>query len=359
MSQNTQLATVKSLVAMPAYRQRFDDVLGKDRAAAFLGSLTALATEKSLAVCNPQSVLAAAFTAATLDLPIQKNLGFAWVIPYKGMGQFQMGYKGYIQLALRTGQYVRLNAFPVNAEAVAGRDEFGEFIIDTSCLDDNKPAVGFAVAWQLMNGFKKTIYWPKEKCMKHAARFSQSFKADKKDSPWFTDEQEMCLKTVTANGLKKWGPLSVQMEAAYKHDQGVQMDVDAEPEYPDGPQTPEQAQDVDPEPEVEPPAPEEEPEPEAMEGDQGEDPPPSTDAGAPGAVIQGKILDSGYRAQQGKKDGWKCWSVKVNGDWYSTFDRELGPAVSTMGGQLVEIRWEPSKDGKYRNIIALKQIKLK
>lgn len=225
----TKSETVKSLVAMPGYRQRFDDVLGPEKAAAFLGSLTALTAEKYLAACEPRSVLAAAFVAATLDLPIQKNLGFAFVIPYKGVGSFQIGWKGIVQLALRSGQYRRLNAFKVNAEALKGVDDFGEPVLDFEVLDDTKPAVAFAVAWELVNGFRKSVIWTREKCLAHAQRYSQSVRRG--DSPWKTHEDEMCLKTAVKMALQTWGPMSVQMQRAAINDSTTRMEIDAEPEY--------------------------------------------------------------------------------------------------------------------------------
>ena len=221
--------TVKSIVMMPEYRVRFDEVLGS-RSAAFIGALTALAAQKGLAECEPRSVIAAAFQAATLDLPIEKNLGFAWVVPYKGVGQFQMGWRGLVQLALRSGQYRRMNAFKVNAAAYVGLDDFAEARLDFSKLDETEPAVGFAIAWELLNGFKKVVYWPKKKCLDHAKRYSQSFKAAG-GTPWQTHEDEMCLKTVVSNGLKAWGALSVQMQHALQSDQTARMDIDAEPVY--------------------------------------------------------------------------------------------------------------------------------
>jgi recombination protein RecT len=230
--------TVKSLVAMPSYRMRFDEVLGKERAAAFLGSLTALTAEKSLGECEPRSVVAAAFIAATLDLPIQKGLGFAWIIPYKEGGgkpvaQFQIGWKGIVQLALRSGQFRRLNAYPVNQDAFKGNDEFAEAIIDHQSLDDEKDPAGFAVSWELLNGFRKTVYWTYAKCIRHAAKYSQSYrtKGTSKRNAWNTSEPEMCMKTVVNNAGKKWWPMSVSMERAFEADSTVRHDIDDEPTY--------------------------------------------------------------------------------------------------------------------------------
>lgn len=237
--------TVKSLVAMPSYRMRFDEVLGKERAAAFLGSLTALTSEKSLGECEPRSVVAAAFIAATLDLPIQKGLGFAWIIPYKEGGgqpvaQFQIGWKGIVQLALRSGQFKRLNAYPVNQDAFRGMDEFAEAVIDHQALDAEKDPAGFAVSWELLNGFRKTVYWTYGQCIKHATKYSLSYrtKGTSKRNAWNTSEPEMCMKTVVNNAGKKWWPMSVSMERAFEADGTTREDIDSEPAYIDADATP-------------------------------------------------------------------------------------------------------------------------
>ena len=225
--------TVRSLLARPAYAQRFREVLDK-RAPAFMSALVALADDPKLAKCEPRSVIAAAFVAATLDLPIQRSLGFAYVVPYAGVAQFQVGWKGYVQLALRSGKYRRMAAYPVNAEALKGMDEFCEPIIEAAALDDTKPAIGYVVAWELTNGFRKTCYWSTERIDAHSRRYSQAVKARKMDSPWFTHPDAMRLKTVVSNELRKWGVLSVEMQQALVADQSSREDIDAEPIYVDG-----------------------------------------------------------------------------------------------------------------------------
>ena len=223
--------TLSELLKAPAYAQRFRDVL-KDRAEQFISSV--LSVGNTMPDVEPKSILAAAMNAATLDLPVNKNLGFAWIVPYKHgnqkMAQFQMGYKGFIQLALRTGQYQRLNAKPINAEAFTGYDEVGEPIIDWDKLDETKPPIGYAIAWKLINGFTKVCYWSKAKVEAHAQRYSQAFKRD--DGPWKTHELEMSLKTVIKNELSKWGILSIQLERALRTDQAVIND-DGEAAYVD------------------------------------------------------------------------------------------------------------------------------
>ncbi len=231
---STELAqrpqSVKEYLELPAYKARFGEVLGQ-RAPQFMASLVAIASQSNLARCEPRSVIASAMVAATLDLPIEKSLGFAHVVPYGDVAQFQMAAKGYVQLALRSGQYHRINAKPINKEAFGGYDEVGEPSIDWTQLDETKPTIGYVVAWKLVNGFTKIAYWPKEKVEAHAAKFSQAYKKKKMDSPWFTNFDKMAIKTVVMNELRAWGILSVQMQTALKHDMGAQKDVDSDVEY--------------------------------------------------------------------------------------------------------------------------------
>lgn len=232
---NQQLAerppsTVRDFLALPQYKARFGEVLGQ-RAPQFMASLVALSQQSNLATCEPRSIIAAAMVAATLDLPIEKSLGFAHVVGYNGVAQFQMAAKGYVQLALRSAQYHRMNAKPINAEAFSGYDEVGEPLIDWAQLDETKPTIGYVVAWKLVNGFTKVAYWPKAKVEAHAAQFSQAYKKKKMDSPWFTNFDKMALKTVVMNELRAWGILSVQMQTAMRHDMAAQSDVDADVQY--------------------------------------------------------------------------------------------------------------------------------
>lgn len=232
---DTQLAEkplrVKDLVELPAIQARFQSALGPVRAPKFISALVSIAAQSNLANCEPKSIISSALVAATLDLPIEKQLGFAHIVPYAGKAQFQMAAKGYIQLALRSGQYQRINSKPVNAEAVGGYDEVGEPIIDWSKLDETKEAVGYVVAWKLSNGFTKVAYWPKTKVEAHAQKFSQAYQKKKADSPWFTNFDKMAIKTVVMNELRAWGILSIEMQTAIKHDGGTQSDLDADVDY--------------------------------------------------------------------------------------------------------------------------------
>ncbi len=216
----------------PAYKERFNAMLG-ERAPQFMASIINIASSQNFRNVEPTSILSAAAVAATLDLPIDKNLGFAWIIPYKNLAQFQIGWKGIVQLALRSGQYSGINAFKVNAEALGGYDNIGDPIILWEHLDKTKQAAGYAFAWRLNSGFSKIVYWSKKEVEAHAARYSQAFKAGRKDSPWFSDFDKMALKTVVMNALRSWGVLSVEMRQAAVLDQSAAIDIDAREIYPD------------------------------------------------------------------------------------------------------------------------------
>jgi recombination protein RecT len=244
MSDTNQLSTVQNgdpRMSLKAYvndekiKRKFAEVLG-DRAPQFLSALVQVGSDSFLSRCSPPSIAASAMTAATLDLPIQKSLGFAWIVPYRQKdgnyeAQFQIGWRGVVQLALRSGQFQRINAVCVNQEAYRGRDDIGEPIIDWNLLDETKEPAGYAVAWKLINGFTKVAYWSLAKVIAHAQKYSQAYRGDR-HTPWKDKDQfhAMALKTVVMNELKRWAPLSVQLQNAMVADGAVRKDIDSEPE---------------------------------------------------------------------------------------------------------------------------------
>ena len=228
-------SSVKEYLALPAYRDRFHEVMGK-RAPQFMAAIVSLSQTQNLREADPKSVIGAAMTAATLDLPVNPTLGMAHVVAYadntgRKVAQFQLGYKGLIQLAQRSGQYKRLNAGAVNAEVFAGYDIVGEPTLDWSQFDPTKEVAGYFCAFETLNGFQKVVYWTKAQVEAHAKRFSKAYAKGFKSSPWFTDFDSMATKTVIKNALTKWGIMSVEMQKIATHDQAVMKDVDAEPEF--------------------------------------------------------------------------------------------------------------------------------
>lgn len=204
--------TLKTLLNTDSVKKRFEEVLGK-RSQQFATSILNLYnSDTNLQKCEPMSIISSAMVAASLDLPVDKNLGYAWIIPYGNRAQFQLGYKGYIQLALRTGQYKSINVIEVYEGELQKWDRLTEeFEIDYEKRKSDA-VVGYAAYFELINGFKKTVYWTKEEVEKHRKRFSKS------DFGWKNDWDAMAKKTVLKNMLSKWGILSIEMQRAFIED---------------------------------------------------------------------------------------------------------------------------------------------
>ena len=155
-------------------------------------------------------------TAATLKLPINPNLGFAYIIPYGKEAQFQMGYKGYIQLAMRTGQYKTINAAVVYEGQIEDIDFVTGEIIRGKKKSDK--VVGYVAYFELINGFSKMVYMTHEEMLRHAMTYSQAYKYDKKNgkksSVWSTNFEAMGLKTVLKQLISKYGIMSIDMQGA-------------------------------------------------------------------------------------------------------------------------------------------------
>lgn len=240
---NTKVAGIKQLLDMDVYKKRINEIMGK-KAASFMASIVNVSNLPGLKEADPNSIISSAIVAATLDLPIDQNLGFAYIVPYNTKegnsyvkkAQFQMGYRGYIQLAMRTGQYKTINAIEIykgeikRVNRLTGEIEFNE----DEDLIDRDTVVGYMAYFKLLNGFEKTLYMTKEEMEKHAKKYSQSYGSSKdwvsKNSLWSTDFDGMAIKTVIKRLLSKYGILSVEMQNAITNDQAV-MNNEGNPEY--------------------------------------------------------------------------------------------------------------------------------
>lgn len=220
--------TLKGLFDRDDLKKRFNEILG-EKSSGFIASVLQLTSaDNKLSQCDPMSIMSSAMIAATLDLPVNKNLGFSWIIPYGKDAQFQIGYKGFIQLALRTGQYKSLNVVEVYVNQFKSWNALTETLDADFTIDGQGEIVGYCAYFKLINDFEKTEYWSKEKVLKHAQRFSKTFKS----GPWQSDLDRMSKKTVLKNTLAKWGILSTQMVVAQKADQAIILnDESGEPAY--------------------------------------------------------------------------------------------------------------------------------
>lgn len=224
-----EATTVRSLLARDSIKKRFEELLGR-KAPGFMSSVINIVNSNTqLQQCDPNQVIAAAAVAAAMDLPIDPNLGFAYIVPYKGKAQFQMGYKGFVQLAMRTGMYKTINATHVyegeieSFNRITGEVKFSE----TGATSDK--IVGYIAYFKLLNGFEKYEYWPIERVIEHAKRFSQSY--GRNYSPWKTDFDAMAIKTVLKHLLSRYGVLSIEMQTAVKADQAVVHETDDGEQY--------------------------------------------------------------------------------------------------------------------------------
>lgn len=219
----------KDFFAKPMVQEKLKELVGKN-APAFATSVLQIVNSNSMLVnADPQTIFSAACMAATLNLPINNNLGFAYIVPFKNNkenkieAQFQLGYKGYIQLAQRSGQFSRIAATPVyNGQLISENPLLG-YEFDWSIKPSGEP-IGYVAFFKLINGFTAELYMSKEEVMKHANKYSQT--AKKGFGVWKDQFEAMALKTVLKLLLSKQAPLSIDMQKAQMADQAIIRDVD-------------------------------------------------------------------------------------------------------------------------------------
>lgn len=226
---------LNELLATPGIKGRFTEML-KDRAPSFISSIiSAVKGNKALTECDPMSVIAASAVAASLDLPINPSLGFAYIVPYSGQATFQMGYLGYVQLFLRSGQANKIHALAIHEGDIKNINRLTGDIELSPDEHIDSPVIGYLAYFRLKNGFEHFLYMTKEQMEKHARQYSRSYSYDlsagKKSSKWSTDFEQMALKTVTKMNLKKYAPLSVEVRDAIAKDEAIE--VDGEVVHPD------------------------------------------------------------------------------------------------------------------------------
>ena len=226
--QKSPASLIKEFMTQPNVTAKFQELLGK-KSTGFITSVLQLCNGTKLAQCEPKMIYQAAAMAAMLDLPLNPNLGFAYIIPYKEsyMGtdpntgkpvkveilvpQFQMGYKGFIQLAQRSGQFKNINVTDVKEGEIKEFDRLKgeiEFDWDTTPGRGLKKTIGFAGYFSLINGFEKTLYMSVEQMQEHSKKYSKTF--NQNSSKWKTEFEAMATKTVIKLLLSKYAPLAIE-----------------------------------------------------------------------------------------------------------------------------------------------------
>lgn len=210
-----------SMVKDVNVKKKFEDMLGK-KAPGFISSMLSVVSNNDLLKkADPRTILAAAATAAALDLPINPTLGQAYIVPYKGQAQFQIGYRGIIALAQRSGKMKSIVMTPVYEGEIRDWNRFTETYTPGERLPGDN-VVGYYARFELINGFAKATYWTKEEVIAHALKYSAQCKAAKRlVGVWASNFDQMACKTVLLSILKTYAPLSLEMEEGLTKDETV------------------------------------------------------------------------------------------------------------------------------------------
>lgn len=225
--------SMSSFLNQDNIRNYLSKLLG-ERMPQFITSLSTLVgSDEKLQACTKTSLMSCALKATSLNLPMDQNLGFAFAIPFKDnkkgitVAQFLLGAKAFTQLGYRSGQISRLNAIEVVEGEFKGRDFLGEPVINFLPEDERKTkdVVGYMAGMELTNGFRKVVYWTVQDLIKHASRYSMTYKSDlkygSKSSLWNTNFDAMAKKTVLKNLLSKYAPLDTSLQKAIEYDQAT------------------------------------------------------------------------------------------------------------------------------------------
>lgn len=235
---STQSATLKGLMESPTMQKKFGEVL-KGKSKGFTTSVLNLVNSDSyLADAQPMSIITGAMVAATLDLQIDKNLGYAYLVPFNTKNKvtgkwekkanFVLGYKGYIQLAQRSGQYKSINLVTVYEGQVKSWNPLTEELdYDPNSRTSDK-VIGYVGRFQLLNGFTKTTYWTWDEVEAHRIANNKDRDKKKLSGVWKTNYDAMAQKTVLRSLLSKWGILSIDMQTAVKSDETASVIDDSD-----------------------------------------------------------------------------------------------------------------------------------
>jgi recombination protein RecT len=246
MARQGTLAQLKGLLDSEQYKKRIEEIM-RERAPQFVASILALASSStSFNDVDPKTIIASAMIAGTLDLPINPQLGYAHIIPYAGKATFQLGWRAYKQLAIRTSLYAFINSTDVREGELKSRNRLTgqvvlDFIEDTE-EREKKKVIGYVNYFKLLTGYESTLYMSMEELFAHAKKYSKLYQSDlrkkKQESKWSleSDLPFMCLKTVTKLNLSNNGILSVEMQKAKISDEAVLNESLEVENYPDAPE---------------------------------------------------------------------------------------------------------------------------
>lgn len=230
-SRGNQRLGISAYLTADAVKNQINQVVGGKDGQRFISAIvSAVNTNPALQECTNQSILSGALLGESLKLSPSPQLGQYYLVPFndknKGkVAQFQLGYKGYIQLAIRSGQYKKLNVLAIKEGELIRFDPLNEEI-EVRLIEDEEEreqanTIGYYAMFEYTNGFRKAIYWSKRKMEAHALKYSKGYQAKKGYTFWEKDFDGMAYKTMLRQLISKWGIMSIDMASAIDSDMAV------------------------------------------------------------------------------------------------------------------------------------------
>lgn len=225
----TQKQTFSAFLSTDAMKKKINEMVGGEKGQQFITAIiSAVSTNPQLAECDHSTILSAALVGQALNLSPSPQLGQYYMVPFNDnkrgckVAQFQIGYKGYIQLAIRSGYYKKLNVLAIKEGELVKYDALNEDI-EVKLIEDEEerekaPTIGYYAMFEYLNGFRKTLYWTKKHMEAHAEKYSMGYKAHKGYTFWEKDFDGMAYKTMLRQLISKWGIMSVDMQKAIESD---------------------------------------------------------------------------------------------------------------------------------------------
>lgn len=257
LAQKTQRTGLTAYLSQDAVKNQINKVVGGKNGTRFISSIiSAVQTTPALQECTNNSILNAALLGEALNLSPSSQLGQFYMVPFKNKkkgvteAQFQLGYKGYIQLAIRSGYYKKLNVIPIKEGELIRYNPLDEEIevelIEDDIVREETPTTGYYAMFEYENGFRKTMYWSKKKMQAHADKYSAAYNAKKAalleegkisdnemwkySSFWYKDFDGMAMKTMLRQLISKWGIMSIDLQRAMDGDMAV-IKEDGTPDF--------------------------------------------------------------------------------------------------------------------------------
>ena len=236
LAKSQQKTSLTAYLSNDAVKNQINSIVGGKNGTRFISSIiSAVNANASLQECTNASILSAALLGESLNLSPSPQLGQYYMVPFKNnnagvkVAQFQLGYKGYIQLAIRSGQYKKLNVLAIKEGELINFNPLDEEIevklIADEAEREKAETIGYYAMFEYTNGFKKAMYWSKEKMKAHAIKYSQGYAADVKKGTkwtfWSKDFDGMAYKTMLRQIISKWGIMSIEMQTALDSDMAV------------------------------------------------------------------------------------------------------------------------------------------